>query len=187
VLAINQAKCRANRLWRQSFSFGCHQLPEFAHHRPPPGNGGGRICRWCWLRLRWFSTESQGSARSAPGISAIKRRAHNRSPRPNTLVDITASSGSPTTASPRPTALLSATIPEDAGCFGERLTRQRANWFACGRIVVAKFGQIRPILRYTDIIGTLLVASQILSRQNGNIPPLLASERGRRDRRLSRG
>lgn len=65
----------------------------------------------------------------------------------------------------QPDILLSAKIPEDAGYFGERLIAARTELV---RVWKVRSAQLKPEFRHTDIIGALLVASQIF---NDNKPP----------------
>jgi len=61
----------------------------------------------------------------------------------------------------QPDILLSATIPADAGYFGERLRAARSELVRVWRTRSAK---LQPRYRSTDIIGALMLAGQILER-----------------------
>ncbi|MDP9049844.1 MAG: hypothetical protein M3O31_03845 [Acidobacteriota bacterium] len=61
-----------------------------------------------------------------------------------------------------PYILLSATVPDDSGYFGERLSAARRELVRVWRL---RSGHLQPSFPSTDIIGTLLLASQIFNRQ----------------------
>jgi hypothetical protein len=63
----------------------------------------------------------------------------------------------------QPDILLAATIPDDAGYFGERLTAARNELV---RVWKTRSAKLKPIFRYTDIVGSLLLASQIFTQLN---------------------
>jgi len=63
----------------------------------------------------------------------------------------------------QPDILLSATIPGNAGYFGERL---KAAQLQLVRAWKARNAQLKPDFRRTDIIGALAVVSQIFSERN---------------------
>jgi hypothetical protein len=61
----------------------------------------------------------------------------------------------------QPEILLSATIPPDAGYFGERLNSARSELVRAWKM---RSTQLQARYRYTDIIGALLLARQILDQ-----------------------
>jgi hypothetical protein len=63
----------------------------------------------------------------------------------------------------QPDILLSATIPNDAGYFGERL---KSGQFQLVRAWKSRSAQLKPHFRRTDIIGALLLASQLFNQRN---------------------
>ncbi len=62
----------------------------------------------------------------------------------------------------QPDILLSAKIPGDAGYFGERLIAAQAELVRAWK---ARNAHLTPDFRHTDIIGTLLVASQVFKEK----------------------
>jgi hypothetical protein len=67
----------------------------------------------------------------------------------------------------QPYILLSATVPDDPGYFGERVTAARSELVHVWKLRSAK---LQPTFRSTDILGALALASQIFNQQpsNGN-------------------
>jgi cell division protein FtsB len=67
----------------------------------------------------------------------------------------------------QPYIILSATIPGDAGYFGERLGAARSELVRAWR---ARSVGLRPKFRYTDILGALEIASQMFHEKAGTDP-----------------
>jgi hypothetical protein len=63
----------------------------------------------------------------------------------------------------QPYILLSATIPDDPGYFGERLTSARTELVRVWKLRSAK---LQPTFRSTDILGSLMLASQIFKERH---------------------
>jgi von Willebrand factor type A domain len=62
----------------------------------------------------------------------------------------------------QPDVVLSATISDDAGYFGERLNSARLQLV---RVWKVRSGQLTPGFRQTDILGALMLASEIFNQQ----------------------
>jgi len=62
----------------------------------------------------------------------------------------------------QPYILLSATVPDDPGYFGERLNAARGELVRIWRL---RSAQLQPHFRQTDILGALLLASQIFAQE----------------------
>lgn len=62
----------------------------------------------------------------------------------------------------QPDILLSATIPDDAGYFGQRLAAARSELV---RAWIARSARLMPAFRQTDIIGALFLAGQIFNQE----------------------
>ena len=63
----------------------------------------------------------------------------------------------------QPDILLSATVPDDPGYFRERLTAARNGLVRAWK---SRSRKVQPIFPHTDILGALLLASQILTEQS---------------------
>jgi hypothetical protein len=63
----------------------------------------------------------------------------------------------------QPYIILSARIPSDAGYFSERLSAARSELVRTWKVRSAR---LKPVFRYTDIIGTLVIASQVFEEQS---------------------
>jgi hypothetical protein len=63
----------------------------------------------------------------------------------------------------QPDILLSASISGDAGYFGERLNAARSGLVRAWK---ARSSRLKPEYRHTDIIGALLVASQVFGQHS---------------------
>jgi hypothetical protein len=63
----------------------------------------------------------------------------------------------------QPYLLLSATVPDDPGYFDERLTAARAELIRVWKLRSAK---LQPSFQSTDILGALMLASQIFNQQS---------------------
>ncbi len=66
----------------------------------------------------------------------------------------------------QPSILLSAQLPNDAGYFNERLTASRNQLLLAWQ---ARSQRLEPTFAYTDILGSLLLASQIFDRSHRKI------------------
>ncbi len=62
----------------------------------------------------------------------------------------------------QPYILLSATVPDDPGYFGERLRRARIDLVRAWKTRIAR---LAPTFKHTDIIGALFLASEILENK----------------------
>lgn len=62
----------------------------------------------------------------------------------------------------QPDILLSASVPSDAGYFGERLTAARSQLV---RVWKARSAILAPHYRYTDIIGAVMLTGQLFDQQ----------------------